>query len=353
MASVKEIPIGTLAATTGGNVNVITGAYTFPNGPTDSYSVYRLTGTQTLSSDLDLVASGALSANISIRIINESVLTLGGNSLTIFGITVPDAIATQKFIADCVYNGSAWTVVIYPNASVTEFIGTSQLVDDAVTEDKIGDDAVNTDQIKAQTAGSVLYWNASGNPAILDISTDGMIPIGDATGTVAGYVMSGDATMTKGGVVTVNSVKKLNSKYSATGTTAVTTEETLWSHTLDAGELGSDGEGIKVEIFGTVASNANTKTIRVKADGNTIVSNGTTTAPNGLNWEAEMTVLRSGATSSVSKGMIAFDGVADEVDTSKPGITWANAIPISVTGQNGTASANDIVVELVVLTRIK
>ena len=354
MASIKEIPIGSLVATTGGNLNVPTGAYTVPTtAPADNYSVYRLTGSPTLASDLDLVASGAVTTDIYIKIINESNITLSGNQVTIFGAVVPDVLATVNYSADCYYNGSAWVVFITPDWETTSVVDANRIATDAVTTAKVQDNAITLAKMAGLATGNVIIGDASGDPAAVDMSTDGEILIGDATAGATSQAITGVIALTKAGVTSFNSITKIDSKYSNTATTAVTTEETLWSNTLSAGLLASDGMGISVKVYGIVAANANAKTIRVKVDGNTVVSNGTTTAPNGLNWEAEMVVLRSGATSSVSRGMIAFNGIADEVDTNKPGVTWANAIPIAVTGQNGVASADDITVELVVLSLIK
>jgi hypothetical protein len=265
-----------------------------------------------------------------------------------------------NFKAECTYNGSAWVVVFVPDWESTSIISEDRIEDDAVTEDKIADNSVSLDKMAGLANGNIIKGSTGGDPEVLDLSTDGALPIGDATNGLTSQTISGAISLAKDGTTayvlgasSMPSITKIESAYSNSGTTAVTTEETLFKETLSAGLLSADGMGVRLTVYGTTAANANNKTIRLKIGGNTIVQNSTTAAPNSLQWKASMDVIRSGATSSVCWGSIVFNGVADEVDTSKPGITWANAIDVDVSGQNGTASANDIVVEMVVLELIK
>lgn len=299
------------------------------------YRMYRFTGSAVLGAQWTISASGTAETDDEFTFIWDATVTADtstGKKVTIFGTDMPDSLVANNCIIKAIYDGSAWQLYAFVSLHETRTISTTMLELLAVTDAEINDVAAS------KITGTVSNAQIASGVDAAKLTTGTLPAARIAAGSLDNTVLS--------------SITKIYTKYSATGTTAVTTEETLASTTLSAGLLSADGMGIKVEVFGTTASNVNTKTIRVKVDGNTIVSNGTTTAPNGLNWEAEMTILRSGATSSTSKGMIAFDGVADEVDTSKPGITWANAIDVAVTGQNGTASANDIVVELVVVTLI-
>lgn len=134
-----------------------------------------------------------------------------------------------------------------------------------------------------------------------------------------------------------------------TGTTAVTTEETLYSGTLSGGTLSTDCDFIEIYACGTTGANANNKTIKLKF-GATVFDSGAN-ALNADNWEFRATVLRTGATTQKMSGhFIAGDatshfGQFNYYDT--PAETLANDITIAITGQNGTASANDIVLEMI------
>jgi len=394
MASIKQKYIGEIVLTTGSTVNIDSGDISAaPFTVIDNASIYRVTGTQTLSVGnfvITITGSSGPTKNTQIDILWEAVATPGSNNVIIAGATIPQSLVGKNFIVRCTYNGSAWVVVILADWEATLIIDAARLSANAVTTDKLIDDAVTLAKMASLAKGLIIIGDASGNPATLSLATDGKLLIGDATNGAATYVLSGDVTMNKGGVVAIGAVKvldamindvdaskltgsiaearlavnsvantkltqitKIDSKYSATATTEITTEEVLWSKALGAALLSSDGMGVKIEAFGTCAATANTKTIKLKVDGNVVVSNGTTTAPNGKNWQIESIILRSGATSSTSKGSISFDGVADEIDSSKASITWANDISVSITGQNGTAAANDIILELVVLTIIK
>jgi hypothetical protein len=59
-------------------------------------------------------------------------------------------------------------------------------------------------------------------------------------------------------------------------------------------------------------------------------------------------IKRTGATGAVAIGSLLIDTeYAENVNINKSGITWGSANTITVTGQNGSASANDIVCSIV------
>lgn len=154
MSSIKEIPIGEIALTTGSTVTINTGAVTAssPN-VSDSAVVYRVTGTETLSvSDFTIAPTGAATKNIRIEILWDATCTLNGNSVIIFGTTMPDELfetssTDTKFSAVCIYDGTAWKVTTSADIAGLGFVGTAALADDAVTTAKILDANVTTAKI--------------------------------------------------------------------------------------------------------------------------------------------------------------------------------------------------------------
>jgi len=72
-----------------------------------------------------------------------------------------------------------------------------------------------------------------------------------------------------------------------------------------------------------------------------------TTAPSGNNWFAQVKVLRGGATAAIGEGSLVVDNAHEGIQLNATGLTWANALDVEVTGQNGTATINDIVVSFV------
>ena len=139
------------------------------------------------------------------------------------------------------------------------------------------------------------------------------------------------------------------------GTTAVTIEETLLTYTGGRWEIG---ETRSVSVVLTTAANANTKTIRIKIGGATLYDSSTAmptvTNPNGARIMIAWDMTRTSTTTATVKGHAAISeattayavGVGEVT-----GISSSVIMPIVVTGQNGTANANDIVLEYTTIER--
>lgn len=184
-----------------------------------------------------------------------------------------------------------------------------------------------------QSAIGNLLGTTNANGALL-VALDGGT-IANGTTITEG---TGSATAVIGGVLTVNTT--------ATGTGADTNETTLWTYDLPANTLSANNKGVRITVWGTGAANGNTKTIRVKFGGSTVSALAATTS--GLDWCATVEVWRTGAATQVSMGRMVFgadtsNGGAVRMDYVTPTETLSGAVTIKMTGQNGTASANDIV----------
>lgn len=370
MASVKKRQIQDIAVTTGGNITISAGDFTFPAGPSDYFNIYRFTGSSTLSSDLDIVISGTPEKNVQILIQWEASVVLGGNNITLFGGTVPAGFEAIGWYSISTYDGSAWQNIIMPSFLAASIIGSSHIRTDAITTSKVIDEAITTDKMADLTSTYILVGNSSNRPTgvavtgDVTISNTGVTAIG-ASKVLNAMIDSMDASKLTGTVAAarvaddslpsdkLSDIGLLDSKYSDTGTTAVTSEETLYSYTLPAGTIANDGEGISVTAYGSFAGNGNTKTIEFRFAGNAYVGNAVTTAPNGLDFKAEFQVIRSGATSAVGFGDLTVGAVSQGIDSSKGGVTWANANDVIIAGQNGTAAANDIVLSMVIVKQVR
>lgn len=165
--SPKLIVVNDIAATTGGNLTINTGTFTILSGvAADTFTVYRITGTQTLASDLDIVASGTLLKNLYVEIRHEAALTLSGNDYTIFGTTVPSELAAANFKAECLYNGSAWVVTILVDWEATSIVNSDRIEADAVTTAKILNANVTYAKIQDTAEYTLLGRNAAGSGVI-------------------------------------------------------------------------------------------------------------------------------------------------------------------------------------------
>ena len=60
-------------------------------------------------------------------------------------------------------------------------IATADIANDAITQDKIADNAVGLDQLEGIARGKIIYFKASGNPAVLTVGSNGQSLVSDGT----------------------------------------------------------------------------------------------------------------------------------------------------------------------------
>ena len=60
-------------------------------------------------------------------------------------------------------------------------IATADIANDAVDQTKIADNAVGLDQLAGIARGKIIYGNASGNPAVLTVGSNGQSLVSDGT----------------------------------------------------------------------------------------------------------------------------------------------------------------------------
>ena len=327
----------------------------------------RVSGTQTLASNFLVSPTGTAYKDMQCHVHWEAACTPSGNTVTIFGQAVPEELLSSDFIAVCTYDGSAWKVALLADWAATSIVNENRIENSAVTASKIASDAVTTVKIlDANVTAAKLASDAVETAKILDanvtaakLATDSVTTakIADANVTTA-KIADSNVTTAKVADAAITNVKlakpaRIYSKYSNTGTTAVTTEETLATYSLTAGYVVNDGESIRITAAGTFAANGHTKTLKVKVGSTTYVTNSATTSPNAVDFYAQVIITRTGATGAVGNSFMLIDGQhPNNVNINKSGITWANANTITVTGQNDTASANDIVCSMVTIEHL-
>src|SRR3990167_2424834 len=140
-----------------------------------------------------------------------------------------------------------------------------------------------------------------------------------------------------------NAVGVLGRTLTAAGTDADLLEKTLATVTITGNTLNINGQGVRVKAWGTTAANGNAKTIRLKFGATTIATNDITKSPNGLAWECDADIFRTAATAQESIGASYVGAVAQSKSDTQPRETETGNIDITLTGQNGVATANDIV----------
>lgn len=143
----------------------------------------------------------------------------------------------------------------------------------------------------------------------------------------------GAETFTPAGVIEVN--------ITPVGTDANLTEKDLWTYQLPANTLNANGRAVRISVYVETADNANTKTVRLYFAG---ISLGAAVSTAGEKLVASYIVVRTAPASQHGFGTWAKSGGGGTGSwaASPAGDTTA-AITIKVTGQNGTAVANDVV----------
>ena len=279
-----------------------------------------------------------------------------GTDITISGDDIIMATNTDAYmlVADGTsYNPVAITGdVTLTNAGVTSIgadkVITAKILDGNVTNAKLADMAANT--VKVRDA------NSSGAPSDVALATTEIL-IGDGTGFTAA-ALSGDATMTNAGAVTVTKIQG-----EAVSSTAVANDQYL-KYSSSAGEwqkvnvVGDDKLTTKGDllVYNTVDSET-----RLGVGTNNKVVTANSSATNGLDWQyVAGDSIRMG--SDAAGDVLYFDGTdyarlakgsADEVLTMNSGATapeWASAATGDITGVTagsgltGGGSSGDVTV---------
>ena len=161
-----------------------------------------ITGAVTLVGPLAISPSGTPTNGQNVNVIWNASVTLSGANITIFGETVPDELAAKNFVAECVYDGAAWVVNILPDFAGVGIVGSDRLAANSVTTAKIADNSVELAKMYELATGSVIFGNASNRPTALSVA-DSTIVVGDSSTGLVSVAVSGDATLSKAGALTI------------------------------------------------------------------------------------------------------------------------------------------------------
>jgi hypothetical protein len=137
----------------------------------------------------------------------------------------------------------------------------------------------------------------------------------------------------------------------AVGTPASTVESTLFSYTLPANALDTNGQYLMIEAWGQWALNTHGKTSRLKFGATVIDIAEWDSGSNPATirgWWLRAKVIRLGATSQQADGWSVYPtstGVINGISVPRtlPAATLSGPVVIAVTGENDVATANDIV----------
>ena len=133
-------------ATTGGTYNVDLESF--------SSSVlvgFATSGPYTMTGSVTIAPTGTPKENTSVNIFLSGNITLGANTFTVFGTSIPASLIKNNLVVLCNYLGGSWFVSVFAsfmdNGVLRQVVDTGSLLDEAVTTAKIDDDAVTTAKI--------------------------------------------------------------------------------------------------------------------------------------------------------------------------------------------------------------
>jgi hypothetical protein len=184
----------------------------------------------------------------------------------------------------------------------------------------------------AQQAIRLFGTTSAGNPIAVKTDANGNMLV--TAGTSSGYfpfILSTSTTQV--------------------GTDANLNEKDLWTYSLTAGHLSTNGHAIRFTAYGTLAANANNKTL--KGYFGATQCGALSTTASGSHWEIRCLIMRTGAATQNSGGVITIGLGNTNVTHATPAETLSGAVTVKVTGQNGTASANDIVFRTAIVESLK
>ena len=114
----------------------------------EPYNLYRLTGTPTLSSNFTVSDSGAAATGTEYRILYDATVNLNGNTMTIFGASIPADLTNVQFEVRAYHQGSGvWKTNILVDFESIPFITGNMIEDDTIETVHIQDDAIIEDKI--------------------------------------------------------------------------------------------------------------------------------------------------------------------------------------------------------------
>jgi len=197
-------------------INVDGGTSTIDINESVSLYYYYSTGTLSLTAGYDIVlGAGTPSSGAEINVLykgntNLTTDTATGKSINFFGVELSDDQAKTDLEITAVYDTYSdpsiptWRVNIKPNFDYSKYspISEHNIKNSSITTTKLADSAVTTGKMANLTEGNILIGNNVNIPTAFSMKDDTKFPVGNSTTSVM-RAMSGDATMSNLGVVTI------------------------------------------------------------------------------------------------------------------------------------------------------
>lgn len=121
------------------------------------------------------------------------------------------------------------------------------------------------------------------------------------------------------------------------GNGADTTEDTLQTFVVPAGQLANVGDRLVIELGGTLGATTDNKTVRVKLNGGASIGTITVSAAAQVFWVSHIVVMKTGASTQSTIALAGASNIVAALNGLQT-VTDTATITITVTGQNITNS---------------
>lgn len=190
-------------------------------------------------------------------------------------------------------------------------------------------------KLSVTTSSTEIFFGISGTSLVATINTLGITA--NLGYTFNAYAASG-APFSMGGKLHVNTTQ--------VGNVGAGTDD-LMTYNLPADVLGSNGKGVRIKAWGTLANNGNTKTVTLLFGSQTLITKALAGAYGEVySWEIEAVVLRTGSNTQTNFTKLAYTGTVAGGTIPLTGVgnlTQADTGAIVIKCTGAATADNDIV----------
>lgn len=159
--------------------------------------------------------------------------------------------------------------------------------------------------------------------------------------TIVSQNLSPGSTIQKGsGTAQATPSGILNTRSTLVGTAADTNETDVFTYTIPANTINTDGQIVRLVAEGSFGNDANNKTLKAYWNGTAIATFGPTAST--ASWRIELTVIRSSSSNAKCKAFAVYSTTTGTGGNLAVTSDFTTALIIKVTGTNGTALAHDV-----------
>lgn len=130
-----------------------------------------------------------------------------------------------------------------------------------------------------------------------------------------------------------------------------TSEEVGATYTLPANRIAATGDAVRIKCWGSTAANTDAKVVKIYFGTSSFSSASNGGAPNNKKFEADMLVVRSGASAQNITGRIAMDLSSTSIQNTTGTDSWASNQTIKCTGTS--AAASDLTMQGMLVEQVK